>query len=574
MTTAPESVLMMLAVAPGALGGVRLRGPAGPQREAWLDALRAAQPGDRRAWRRLPPTIGDDHLYESLDAAASLAAGHAIRRPGLLAEVGGGGIVVPMAERLDATLGARLAGALDAPQGPWLILLDEGRGDDPAPPAAVLDRLALELDAATIADSIDALDDVRLAEARSRWRAIPVETAQVGALVAAAEAFGVASLRAPLLALTAARVGAAWAGRAAVAEADLAQAVQLVIVPRATRWPAPAPDEAAPPEAEPPEPPCEEQGCDPAVDQAAGKLDPAEVDKLADRVLAAALARLPPDLLQHLAAAGGLARRGGESGRSGERSRSRSRGRVIGADRGRPRGAARLAVIETLRAAVPWQALRRRQAEAAGRAMQQRVLIRPDDLRIERRVQRRGTVTIFAIDASGSQALHRLAEAKGAVELLLADCYARRDRVAVIGFRGAGAELLLTPTRSLVMARRRLSGLPGGGGTPLAAGIEAAASLASSVRRAGATPLLVLLTDGRANIGLKGEPGRDAAKRDALAAARRLAASATASILIDTGPQASTEAAALAAALRADCIALPHADARALSAAVGQRRGA
>ena len=203
----------------------------------------------------------------------------------------------------------------------------------------------------------------------------------------------------------------------------------------------------------------------------------------------------------------------------------------------------------------------------------QRVHVTRDDLRVQRRVQRRATTTIFAIDASGSQALHRLAEAKGAVELLLADCYARRDRVAVIGFRGAAAQVLLAPTRSLVRAKRQLAGLPGGGGTPLAAGIDAVQAMAGAVRRGGATPLVVLLTDGRANIARDGSPGREAAARDALSAARAFAATSTAALLIDTSPQPSAAAQAIAAALGARCIALPHAQAQALSQAVRQERG-
>ncbi|MDV7398796.1 VWA domain-containing protein, partial [Arthrospira platensis SPKY1] len=102
--------------------------------------------------------------------------------------------------------------------------------------------------------------------------------------------------------------------------------------------------------------------------------------------------------------------------------------------------------------------------------------------------------------------------------------YVRRDRVALVSFRGrpegAGAELLLPPTRSLVRARRCLSALPGGGGTPLAEGLDLARRVVDEERRRGATPVVVVLSDGRANLARDGTPGRDAGGADALAAAR------------------------------------------------------
>jgi magnesium chelatase subunit D len=177
-------------------------------------------------------------------------------------------------------------------------------------------------------------------------------------------------------------------------------------------------------------------------------------------------------------------------------------------------------------------------------------------------------VTIFAVDASGSAALHRLSEAKGAVELLLADCYVRRDQVAMVSFRGTEAEVLLPPTRSLVRAKRQLADLPGGGGTPLAAGIEAAEGLADRCARGGLTPTIVLLTDGRANVARDGSHDRDAAERDALAAARRLQAAGVTALLIDTAPRSRPAARELAAAMGARHLPLPQGDARSLSAAV------
>jgi magnesium chelatase subunit D len=191
--------------------------------------------------------------------------------------------------------------------------------------------------------------------------------------------------------------------------------------------------------------------------------------------------------------------------------------------------------------------------------------IQASDCRVTRYQQRARTLTVFVVDASGSSALHRLAEAKGAVELLLADCYIRRDQVAVIAFRGRAAELLLPPTRSLPRAKRSLAGLPGGGATPLAAAIDAAVTLASQARRRGETPTLVMLTDGRANIARDGAAGREAAHADALKAASGVRLAKTAAILIDTAPRPNTLARDVANAMGAQYVALPFANSRALS---------
>jgi magnesium chelatase subunit D len=179
-----------------------------------------------------------------------------------------------------------------------------------------------------------------------------------------------------------------------------------------------------------------------------------------------------------------------------------------------------------------------------------------------------GATTVFAVDASGSAALHRLAEAKGAVELLLADCYVRRDQVALIAFRGRGATLLLPPTGSLLRAKRCLAGLPGGGPTPLAAGVDAALMLAGSVRRGGRTPMITLLTDAQANIARDGAGGRARAESEALESARALRLSGVAALLVDTSPRPNPFARLLAEEMRAQYLALPYADAGALSRAV------
>lgn len=557
MPSSPTA-LDLFAVAPQALAGLRLRARADAARDAWLALLRAAHPVPG-PWCRLPAHAGDEALHGSLDLAATLAAGRPVHTQGLLARARQGLLLVPMAERVPAPLAARLAQALDAGTAPPLVLLDEGLDADERPPAALLDRCALHV----VPDPPVPLSQPqpdRIAAARQAWPAVQVDERLVQALVQAALALGVDSTRAVLQALVATRASAALRGRTQADADDAALAVHCVLAPRATCLPpAPEPDPAPDPAPEPPPPPGQAERAD--DEQAA-----AEPEALAEQLVQAARSVLPPQLLA-LLAAGRPRRTSGEAGRSGDAARSCSRGRPIGAQRGEPRAGARLALVETLRAAAPWQRLRR-----SGPA-DTRVHVRRDELRVQRREQRRSTTTIFAIDASGSQALHRLAEAKGAVELLLADCYARRDRVAVIGFRGSAAALLLPPTRSLVRARRQLAGLPGGGGTPLASGIDAARVLGEAVARGGSSPLVVLLTDGRANVGRHGEPGRERAAEDAHSAARALAAAALPALLIDTAPQPSAAAQTLAQALQARYLPLPHAGARAVSLAVRQQRG-
>ncbi|MBE7245183.1 MAG: VWA domain-containing protein, partial [Actinomycetospora chiangmaiensis] len=326
-------------------------------------------------------------------------------------------------------------------------------------------------------------------------------------------------------------------------------AARLVLAPRATRLPAPeepAPEHQAPPEESPAESPSD------------AEADPAAADAPDAVVLEAVRAAIPPNLLDRLLA-GGQRLTAAKAGRVGQAAASQT-GRPIGSRRGDPRRA-RLDLLGTLRAAAPWQAIRRGDGET------RRIVVRRDDLRIRILRQRTETTTVFCVDASGSAALERLAEAKGAVELLLAEAYVRRDRVALVAFRGAGAELVLPPTRSLTRAKRGLSGLPGGGGTPLAAGIDAAVAVALGVRRGGSRPAIVLLTDGRANVARSGQGGRARAGAEALQAARTLRAAGLPALVVDTGSRGE-EARAVADAMGARYLKLPRAEAGQLSAAV------
>ncbi len=574
----------LFALDPHGLGGVVLRALPGPVRDRWLAALRRLLP-EGMPQRRLPPEVPDGRLLGGLDLAAALAAGRPVAERGLLAEADGGVLILAMAERAAPGMAARLGAALDrgevaverdgfafrAPARFGLVALDEGMSPEEGVAEALHDRLAfaLALDGIGLAEAAapPGWDAAALAAARARLPGVTAEEGMLQAICGTAAALGIASLRAPLLALRAARAAAALAGRDHVAEEDVALAARLVLAPRATILP--APQETEEEEGEPPPP--EEARADgadaPPPDGETPDPDSLDPEALQDLVLAAAAAAIPPDLLARLRLAGGALRRGGAQGKAGATRLSARRGRPVGTRAGELRAGARLSLIATLRAAAPWQALRRAaRADMPGAAP--RIEVRREDVRITRFRQNAETVAIFLVDASGSAALARLAEAKGAVEMLLADCYVRRDRVALIAFRGRTAELLLPPTNSLVRARRSLAGLPGGGGTPLATALDAAAALADAVRRKGQTPLLVLLTDGKANVARDGTPGRPQAEAEALEAARRLRALGAASLLVDTAPRAQPQARALAEAMGARYLPLPLAGAEALSRAV------
>jgi magnesium chelatase subunit D len=578
----------LLAVDPPGLGGVWVRAGAGPVRERWTAQLAHLLPPDTPV-RRLPTHIADDRLLGGLDLAATLHAGRPVAQRGLLAEADGGVVLVPMAERLGPGTAARLAAALDEravgferdgvsrrwPSRLAVVALDEGQGEDPPPPASLTDRLALRADLGSLAlrqTGEPAATPVAVALARERLAAVEVPESILRALCAAALQLGVDSLRASVAAVRAARAAAALAGRLEADEDDARLAVRLELGPRATRMPADASQapQAQPPEATPPPPAAPENN------ESTSDADPPEAAALEELLVAAAQAAISERWLAALRSR----ERAQAAGRVGELSATPRGGRPVGSRAGMPRGGARLSLMDTLRAAAPWQPLRRREpAGQASTAVQVAALVAPptrnptlrvhaSDLRVSRLQQRAATATVFVIDASGSSALHRLAEAKGAINLLLADCYVRRDQVGVIAFRGTRAEVLLEPTRSLVRARRSLAALPGGGGTPLASALEAALRMAGQVRRGGSAPVLVLLTDGRANIARNGEPGRAAAEADALAAARLLRAQSLTSLLVDTSPQPAQAARRLATEMGAVYRALPYAGAAELSAAV------
>lgn len=561
----------LFAVDPVGTGGIAVRGRWGPVRDEWLAALVALMP-ERTPVRRVPSGITDDRLLGGLDLAATLQARRPVIERGLLAEADGGIILLPMAERLTSSAVARLTAVLDTGEVVverdgiaarhaarlGVVAFDEGIGQDERLPPPLADRLAfaIDLNDSDIEDSAWSRADVE--DARAALAGVEADERMATALCEAALALGIDSIRAPLRALCAARAHAALRGASSVDDGDAAIAARLVLAPRATRLPA----EQAPPEPpEPPEPPPPPERSDapePPEEQRSEEPEPSV--PLADLVLEAVRAAIPPDLLASLRGpATPVARSASTAGRAGRPKRDAVRGRQVGTRTGRPDGRAPLNILATLRAAAPWQELR----GGAGR-----LEIRADDFRLTRFRQRTASTTIFVVDASGSAALSRLAEAKGAVELLLADCYVRRDEVALIAFRGQSAEIVVPPTRSLVRAKRCLAGLPGGGATPLAAAISLADETARAVVRRGNSAVVVFLTDGKANMMRSGKAESAGAERESAAAARIFRAGGTTAVVVDTSPRPRPHSAQLARDMGARYLPLPYAGSHELSGAI------
>ena len=546
-----ELALLLFVRSPTAFGGIILRGDS-PVRDEMLSDARAAILASGPVVK-IPCNVDGERLLGGLDLTATLSAGKSIMRSGLLSAASGGAVILPMAERIAANVAAHVAQAMDD-GNLAVILLDDGAEPDESPPAILLERAAFHCD----------LSHLRTRSTMVWPKAISLASVatltdeQYHAVASAALALGVGSLRPLIFTNLAARAHAALHGRAIAIDADIIAAVALVLSPRATQIPQMEPP---PPEPEQNEPPPENEPPENESPEDDRKIEDMDLE---DIMLDAAAAAIPKHILDQIDSA---TRRGGKgaAGKSGQKQKSASRGRPMSARPGTPGNGKRLALIDSLRAAAPWQNIRRQAAKAGDT---RKIHIRSSDLRVRHFEQRSETLTIFAVDASGSSALSRLAEAKGAVEMMLAQAYVKRSQVALIAFRQSAAEILLPPTRSLTRARRALAALPGGGGTPLAAGLIAAGQLAETAARTGQTPLIAVLTDGKGNVAMDGSANRTVAMEEANQAARNLATLGLSSIVIDISPRPREEAAELAAALNGRYLPLSQAQSAAMVAAI------
>jgi magnesium chelatase subunit D len=493
--------------------------------------------------RAVPSSLAADALTGSIDLAATLAFGKPVYTEGLLTTQPK--LLVRRAERLDSACASLLAQALDRESLLLIAVMDVNDRE-----ATLAAKLEARLPFLVTSEAEPHWTWQAIADARLRMRGDDVDPRWINELCTAAFSIGITSPRAVLQTLKAARAVAALRGRSVVDEESVALAARLVLSHRAQH----VPQQQEQIDQDPPPPP-------PDGDDETNPTPPNPAD--AEIILEAIKAALPANLL--LMASDGLGKRG--AGRNiksaAPRKAAGQRGRRVGNKRASSLAGQRLDILATLRNAAPWQPLRRK-------AGVDRMVVTRDDFRVSRIKQRNEATAIFAVDASGSTAFQRLAEAKGAVETILAECYVRRDKVALVAFRGKKAEVLLSPTRSLERAKRSLSGLPGGGGTPLASGLDEAFTLAVQVKRAGGNPIVIMLTDGRGNVTRDGEGNKVKALQESDAAAKLFASEGFDALVIDVSPEPQKAARALAQAMHATYLPMPRASANDIALPVRQ----
>eukprot|EP00956_Cyclotella_meneghiniana_P001158 scaffold1326_cov51-Cyclotella_meneghiniana.AAC.11 len=544
---------------------------------------------------QVPLNVMEDRLIGSADLEESVKSGKSVFSPGLLAKAHRGVLYVDDINLLDEEAANILLNvvtegkvvveregiSLTYPCRPLLIATfnpDEGELRD-----HLLDRIAVALsadaDVMDIKSRVEAVDAVigfspgtsqatpaaekaleeaieneedlktAIVFAREFIRDVTLAPSQIQYLCEEAIRAGCQGHRAEIFAVEVARASAALEGRSVTSD-DLRLAVKLAIAPRGTFINSPQDmDEMMPPPPPPPPPPPMDQQDDQSDNDEKEEEEQEEQDEPEDEdnnedqpdvpdvpqefMFDIDATPMDPDLIDFA----GRERNGKGGGR----------GLIFSQDRGRyikpmlPKGkVVRLAVDATLRASAPYQKDRKRRAVGTkneGRG----VFIEQSDVRTKKMARKAGSLIIFVVDASGSMALNRMNAAKGAAMSLLTEAYQSRDQICLIPFQGDRADVLLPPTRSIAMAKRRLEAMPCGGGSPLADALQTAMLTGLNAQKTGdvGKVVVVCISDGRANVPLcvskgeefdpeadedskDGKPSRTYLKDEVLACAKQL----------------------------------------------------
>ena len=545
--------IRLLAVDPR-LGGVAIGAPVGSGKSSLARASMSLF-GTAAGFIELPLGSDEEALLGGIDIEATLRTGIRAARRGLLARAHGGVLYADALNLLPDGVVNILLGALDAGT---VQLEREGMSQqiacrfriigtyDPAeglPRRHLLDRIGLLVLLPSLStaaqrhevlthhhhpeythwNEVTALDAELIAQAREVLPRVTIQPEQQQMLVDLALRAGVEGHRVDVYATAAACAAAALELRTSVTTEDLDVAARLVILPRATREvlpPEPPQAEQQQPQPPPPPPSAEAPPQDEDQQEAEQQPQPEELAPPHEEIMAALLTELPITLND-------LPFRTIRRGRSGSRGATNgTRGRHIRSTAGDPRRA-RIDVPATLRAAAPWQPLRHLHHKNV-----RTIALRVDDVRVKEFRSKAGVLFCFVVDASGSMALNRMRQAKGAVQTLLQQAYVHRDRVALLAFRGEHCEVLLPASQSVELARRALDILPTGGTTPLAAALLGTIDVAKQARSKGIQQCVALfLTDGRGNVGLQPD---SAIEVEIATLAAAVAADGIKAVVIDT----------------------------------------
>lgn len=560
--------LMLTAVNP-AIGGVLARGEKGTAKSTAARSLRELLPllpgGARPAFVTLPLGATEDMVVGALDFEAAVREGEIRFQPGLLARADRGVLYVDEVNLLDDHLVECVLGAAESGEN---VVEREGQGlrhaarfiligtmnpEEGELRPQLLDRFGFAVavrgetePAVRVAllrrrEAFDAAPDAfraahagaeadlaaRIGAARDRLPEVRVPEHLDGFIAEICARNHVAGHRADLAICRGAVALAAWEGRSDVTADDILKVAPLALLHRTRAAtldlpPPPEPGDAAgepapPPEAAADAPPPQE----PDSPMDAPAPPGAELqDDVQETGAAFSVRRIERQSLDRVPRIG-----------SGRRARSRSaskQGRYVKSTAACGRGD--LALDATIRAAAPFQQARR---AAAGPGLA--IHIREADIREKVRERRVGSFLLFVVDGSGSMgAQRRMVETKAAILSLLLDAYQKRDTMAMVVFRGRAAEVVLPPTSSVERAAKLLAELPVGGRTPLTAGLGEAAGVLRQALRKDPTliPLVVVMTDGRANAGFGTEPPHAEALRAAEALRERYPAAQF--VVVDT----------------------------------------
>lgn len=590
-----KRALLLLAVDPS-LGGVVIPASVGSGKSTLARAFARLLPEDT-PFVELPINATEDRLLGGLDLEMVLATGKRVIEKGLLAKAHGGVLYVDSLNLLDSMISAQLIdtisrGAviieregLSAVHEAKFMLVATFDPSDGEVRMGLLDRIGIivpfsaqstaevraevvrcvrakELEHAT--DHAEAEQEetalrALILAARADLKKVVLYDEQLEALVQTALELGVEGNRADVFAAKVAVANAALNGETEVGDDDLKLAAKLVLLPRATRIPEKEEEpieSIAPPQTPPPESSNSEES------QTNEPQLPSPED-LSNMLLETIETVLPESMLNLNFAQ----QRKGKSGKRGVAENKR-RGKYIRAVSGSLQEG-KLALIPTLMAAAPWQ--RTRRTEPQGR-VKNRLIIKKEDIRIKRFRDKAGTLFVFVVDSSGSMALNRMRQAKGAVSHLLQSAYIHRDQVALVAFRGKKAEVLLPPSQSVERAKRELDVLLTGGGTPLASALLTAWKTIVQMRdKSNLQATLVLITDGRANVALDQSQGdREKIQKELDELSALIRSDNIHSIVIDTQMNFLTkgEAQQLAQKLGGKYVYLPNAHAEQIAQAI------